>query len=68
MTFNVPLLDEVLSGTGFSFMSLFVFGDVLGPCSISDSDVESSLSGLSTHGEESAFCVRCRRRQLVVCR
>ena len=36
-------------------MSLFVFGDVLGPCSISDSDVESSLSGLSTHGEASAF-------------
>ena len=36
-------------------MSLFVFGDVLGPCSISDSDVESSLSGLSAHGEASAF-------------
>ena len=55
MTFNVPLFGKVWSGTGLSFVSLFVFGDVLGPCSSSDSDAESSLSGFSTHGEASAF-------------
>ena len=59
MTFNVPLFGEVWSGTGLSFVSLFVclfvFGDVLGPCSSSDSDAQSSLSGFSTHGEASSF-------------